>query len=123
MSTPIEIVREMQLWRRAQGKYGLDDYPPGMPFSPRQYGVAIDAVLRDAERFAALEAQNARMREALEGLQSDAQCTLDLYNKNGPTWTSRDSGEEYYSASYVIDSTEERIATIKAALTDTKGTP
>ena len=70
-----------------------------------------------------LEAQNARLREALEGLQSDAQCTLDLYNKNGPTWTSRDSGEEYYSASYVIDSTEERIATIKAALTDTKGTP
>ena len=74
-------------------------------------------------RVAELEAQNARLRGALEGLQSDAQCTLDLYNKNGPTWTSRDSGEEYYSASYVIDSTEERIATIKAALTDTKGTP
>lgn len=51
MSTPIEIVREMQLWRRAQGKYGLDDYPPGMPFSPREYGEALDAVLRDAERF------------------------------------------------------------------------
>ena len=89
----------------------------------RELTDALIAVLRDAERFAALEAQNARLREALEGLQSDAQCTLDLYNKNGPTWTSRDSGEEYYSASYVIDSTEERIATIKAALTDTKGTP
>ena len=53
--TPIEIVREMQLWRRAQGKYGLDEYPPGMPFSPRQYGEAIDSVLRDAERYKALE--------------------------------------------------------------------
>ena len=78
---------------------------------------------KKTKKLAELEAQNARLREALEGLQSDAQCTLDLYNKNGPTWTSRDSGEEYYSASYVIDSTEERIATIKAALTDTKGTP
>lgn len=74
-------------------------------------------------RVAELEAQNARLREALEGLQSDAQCTLDLYNKNGPTWTSRDSGEEYYSASYVIDGAEERIATIKTALAHTKGTP
>ena len=64
----------------------------------------------------------AKLRAALKSLQSDAQCTIDLYNKNGPTWTSRDSGAEYYDASYVIGSAEERIATIKAALADTKGT-
>lgn len=116
MSAPIEIVKAQNEW----WKRGLGGVPPHYR---EEYSTALSSVLRDAERFAALEAQNARLREALEGLQSDAQCTLDLYNKNGPTWTSRDSGEEYYSASYVIDSTEERIATIKAALTDTKGTP
>ena len=113
MSTPIDQVRELIRYREL--RYEARD--------EKRLTSALASVLADAERFAALEAQNARLREALEGLQSDAQCTLDLYNKNGPTWTSRDSGEEYYSASYVIDSTEERIATIKAALTDTKGTP
>ena len=80
MSTPIEIVREMQLWRRAQGKYGLDDYPPGMPFSPRQYGVAIDAVLRDAERFKALERALKENRIAID--TKDA-----LAGKRGPWLT------------------------------------
>ena len=122
MSTPIEIVREYRLWqRRPVMVCGYTWNEP--PHTREEYDAALASVLADAERFAALEAQNARLREALEGLQSDAQCTLDLYNKNGPTWTSRDSGEEYYSASYVIDSTEERIATIKAALAHTKGTP
>ena len=51
MTKHIEIVREMQLWRRAQGKYGLDEYPGGMPYSPIQYGEAIDAVLADAEKW------------------------------------------------------------------------
>lgn len=77
---------------------------------------------KKTKKLAELEAQNARLRAALESLQSDAQCTIDLYNKIGPTWTSRDSGAEYYDASYVIGSAEERIATIKAALADTKGT-
>ena len=75
MSTPIEIVREMQLWRRAQGKYGLDDYPPGMPFSPRQYGEALDAVLRDAERYKALEREN-------DTNQSDYHCRWCFWHKN-----------------------------------------
>lgn len=52
MSTPIEIVREMQLWRRSQGKY---DTPCTMPFGPIEFGHALDAVLADAERFKALE--------------------------------------------------------------------
>ena len=56
MTKHIEIVREMQLWRRAQGKYGKDKITGEipyceMPYSPSQYGEAIDAVLADAEKW------------------------------------------------------------------------
>lgn len=85
-------------------------------------GSAAAAAMKHMEILKKYREQNALLRAALESLQSDAQCTIDLYNKIGPTWTSRDSGAEYYDASYVIGSAEERIATIKAALADTKGT-
>jgi len=85
-------------------------------------GSAAAAAMKHMEILKKYREQSARLRAALESLQSDAQCTIDLYNKIGPTWTSRDSGAEYYDASYVIGSAEERIATIKAALADTKGT-
>lgn len=50
--TPIEIVREHQRWRRAQGQYaGLCQ----CPHTPEEIGLALDSVLRDAERFNALE--------------------------------------------------------------------
>ena len=50
--TPIEIVREYQRWRRAQGQYaGLCQ----CPHTPEEIGLALDSVLRDAERFNALE--------------------------------------------------------------------
>ncbi len=46
--TPIEIVREHQRWRRAQGQYaGLCQ----CPHTPEEIGLALDSVLRDAERF------------------------------------------------------------------------
>jgi len=59
--TPIEIVRETQLWRRGEGKYanireaGAFSAIAAMPYKPEQFGEAIDAVLADAERFKALE--------------------------------------------------------------------
>lgn len=50
--TPIEIVREYQRWRRAQGQYaGLCQ----CPHTPEEIGLALDSVLSDAERFQALE--------------------------------------------------------------------
>lgn len=57
MSTPIEIVKEFQLWRRGQGKYAGDVEPPDaeMPYSPAQYGEAIDALIETAERYQALQ--------------------------------------------------------------------
>jgi len=50
--TPIEIVREHQRWRRAQGQYaGLCQ----CPHTPEEIGLALDSVLRDAERFKRLQ--------------------------------------------------------------------
>ena len=50
--TPIEIVREYQRWRRAQGQYaGLCQ----CPHTPEEIGLALDSVLSDAERLAKLE--------------------------------------------------------------------
>jgi hypothetical protein len=56
---------------------------------------------------ARLTAENAALRAALEELKSDCQCTIDLYERNGPTWT---------IASYVVESNEEKIAKITAVL-------
>ena len=56
MSTPIEIVREFQRWRRGQGKYGSYQEPMAtIPWGPKVIGEALDAVLLDAERYKALE--------------------------------------------------------------------
>lgn len=109
MNTPTEIVRAQVAYLTNPAIYHFAE-----PEDKKRIA-ALAAVLEMAERYERLE-------RALESLQSDAQCTIDLYNKIGPTWTSRDSGAEYYDASYVIGSAEERIATIKAALADTKGT-
>jgi len=69
-----------------------------------------ESLARDAER----------MREALTTLRLDAQTTIDLYNRNGPQWTTRTDGSEYYDASYVIDGAEERITAVDAALAPAK---
>jgi hypothetical protein len=53
---------------------------------------------------------------ALEHLRSDLQCTLDLYKTNGPQWTSRESGYEYYDAGFVIESAQEKLQIIDAAI-------
>lgn len=60
MSTPIEIVRNHNDWQNSRGRYAID---PGSRFVIHEppYGIvtltaAIDAVLRDAERYKALEA-------------------------------------------------------------------
>jgi hypothetical protein len=57
MSTPIEIMRDHQRWRTGEGRYSTKEdgsFPP-LPHTPEQIGIALDAVLREAERFQALE--------------------------------------------------------------------
>ena len=66
----------------------------------------------DAER-----ARRVEVEKALAEVKAGAENTIDFYNRNGPQWTSRETGQEYYSASYVMDSAEETIALIAATLT------
>jgi len=40
----INILREMQLWRRGQGVYDTDE-PTRMPYSPAEFGEAIDVAI------------------------------------------------------------------------------
>jgi hypothetical protein len=67
----------------------------------------------DAER-----ARRAEVEGALAEVKAGAENTIDFYNRNGPQWTSRETGQEYYSASYVMGSAKETIALIGAALGD-----
>ena len=67
----------------------------------------------------------AELRERVEGglhnLRSDVKCTIDLYESNGPQWTSRETGSEYYDASYVLDKSVEiieKIDDLSALLTE-----
>lgn len=80
MSTPIKIVKEFQLWRRGQGKYAGDVEPPDaeMPYSPAQYGEALDALIEMAERY-----------EALRKAHADGLCTGDF------AWCSNDAPHEW----------------------------
>jgi len=69
----------------------------------------LERGLRDAGE------DKAKLSACLDTLRSNFQCTIDQYNSNGPMWTSREGGEEYYSASYVVGQAEETLAIIDAA--------
>lgn len=75
------------------------------------------ACVREAEddRIAA-ESREKRLREGIEALKVDIHTPIDLYERLGPTWTSRDSGQEYYDASYVLDKMAELEASVDALL-------
>lgn len=57
-----------------------------------------------------------RLRLVLEEIQHRHQTTLDLYEKNGPTWTSRETGAEYYDAGYVTDTASEIVELINGTM-------
>ena len=69
---------------------------------------------RLADEIVRLRAENAALRAVLTHIRDDAESTITQYNTLGPTWTSRESGMEYYDASYVIGQAEERMARIDA---------
>lgn len=58
--------------------------------------------------------------EALETLRSDCQTPIDMYERNGPEFTSP-HGNEYESTSYVMDKFAELVASIDAALAKARG--
>jgi len=44
----ITILREMQRWRRGEGPYDKDE-PTTMPYSPKEFGEAIDVAIERME--------------------------------------------------------------------------
>lgn len=73
-----------------------------------------------ADTIATLRKQLENAREALRQVLADEMQVIDGYERNGPSFTSPDTGFEYYEASYVLDAARERVATIDEAL---KGQP
>ena len=79
-------------------------------------GWELQASTLRAERDAAVQ-RLAAVERVIAIVREEAQTTIDQYNTNGPEWTSRTSGEEYYSAGYVLGKAQ---AILDAALTPTR---
>lgn len=45
----INVCKEMQMWRRSEGKYD-GGVPVGIPYTPKEYGEALDVLIHLAER-------------------------------------------------------------------------
>jgi len=67
----------------------------------------------------ALRKENARLREALEKIESDARQPQYLYDKNGPQWTSP-AGHEYEDTSAHLAFANEIAESARAALSGDK---
>jgi len=76
----------------------------------------------DGRDFKALEAKLEAAEKALEQLRSDCQSPIDLYERNGPEFTSP-QGNEYESTSYVVAKFAELVAAIDAARAALGGKP
>lgn len=40
-----EVLREFQMWRRAEGKYKWSEIPEALPYSAKEVGVALDVAI------------------------------------------------------------------------------
>jgi len=80
-------------------------------------GSGIYAAFREADGFHIVKCVNAHddLVNALETLRSDCQTPIDMYERNGPEFTSP-HGNEYESTSYVMAKFAELVASIDAAL-------
>lgn len=96
------------------------NYADRLPFCPDHRDKVAGKSCRECE-IERVQRENARLREALGTLREDHQYTLDQYDTNGPGWTSRETGAQYYSAGYVLDIARDHIARIKAALARQEG--
>lgn len=73
-------------------------------------------------KFIALEAKLAAAEKALTQLRSDCQSPIDMYERNGPEFTSP-QGNEYESTSHVMAKFAELVAAIDAARAALGGKP
>lgn len=77
--------------------------------------VGADRALTAANVITALTTERDALRAALEQLKSDCQCTIDLHDRVGPTWTVK--GHGMYDESFVLAKMAELIGVVNAALT------
>lgn len=61
----ITVCKEMQMWRRRQGKYDGVDY--SMPYTGKVYGEAIDVLISLAERQVEMEEEIQRFKRLCYG--------------------------------------------------------
>jgi len=76
----------------------------------------------EVDRAEALEAKLAAAEKALEQLRSDCQSPIDMYERNGPEFTSP-QGNEYESTSNVMAKFAELVASVDAARAVLGGKP
>lgn len=69
-----------------------------------------------------MEAENVRLRAALENIISDAAVPRQQYERNGPQWTSP-RGRELYDADYLHEKMDELAEIAKEALNRGKDHP
>jgi len=60
------------------------------------------------------------MREALQQVRADEMQVIEGYEHNGPQFTNPFTDSEYFTAGYVIEAAQERIAIIDAVLASQK---
>jgi len=69
-----------------------------------------------AKMIRARDAEIARLREALDKVAINAEQAQALYDRNGPTWTSRETGIEYENTADHLAFANELAAFARAAL-------
>jgi len=79
-------------------------------------GVSRQAVDEVLASLAARDAEIARLREALDKVAINAEQAQALYDRNGPTWTSRETGIEYENTADHLAFANELAAFARAAL-------
>jgi len=104
------------------------DYPDG-PWTPEEWREVCTKAEKEAEAAGlkdvppdARDAEIARLREALHAIADDASVPQQMYDRNGPQWTSP-QGNEYEDTSAHLAKCNEIAEQARAAITTTGTVP
>lgn len=106
-----------EMWQAFEG---IDSDDPECQVARKQAEDAERKLRERLRRQDALDLAAPKLLEALKQLESDCQCTIDQYEKNGPERTSP-GGEQYFTAATVIASNEEKLGIIRTAIAAAEG--
>jgi len=121
----LEADNAAQAARIKELEEALDSDPSGSDlwrYWSRKAREASQKYVDEVDRAKALEAKLAAAEKALEQLRSDCQTPIDMYERNGPEFTSP-HGNEYESTSYVMAKFAELVASIDEARAVLGGKP